>query len=438
MLYLSYFPGDPEFEDWLTRAEPHIVAHTLNHAPSEWRTESLKRLPDDKAVRVFSLLEPSSQADVLQTISAEKRLHLLQEMEPDDRARMLSRMPKQTAEALLQELTFEERAMTRVVLGYPEHSAGRIMSPEFIRLSPDMTMSQSLEAIREGKNRAETVFLMPVADEEMRLLGAVDLSQIVLADPQMRVSEVMTQDIPVVSVTDDQEYVARLMKSADLMIVPVVDEGERLAGIITFDDAMEVLDFEESQDFARSGAAEPVDRPYLSVSVLRLVRSRIIWLSLLSVAAILTVNVLNAFEETLETVVTLALFIPLLIGIGGNAGAQSATTIVRALAVGDVAPRDALRIAWRETRTGFVLGLLIAIFAYGLLSVIFDQPIALVVALTLIFICTFAALIGSVMPITARVLSIDPAVFSAPFVTTIVDASGLLIYFLMARIILGV
>ena len=272
----------------------------------------------------------------------------------------------------------------------------------------------------------------------MRLLGAVDLAQIVLADPGTRIADLSTRDVPAVSATDDQEHVARLMKSADLMTVPVVAEEGRLVGIITFDDAMEVLEFEEGEDFARTGAAEPIGRPYLNVPVLRLVRSRIVWLSLLALAASLTVNVLNAFEATLESVVTLALFIPLLIGIGGNAGAQSATTIVRALAVSDVAPRDALRIAWRETRTGFVMGLAIAVFAFVLLTLIFDQSIALVVALTLIFICTLAALVGSLMPIAARVLSIDPAVFSAPFVTTIVDASGLLIYFLVARAVLGV
>lgn len=425
-------------EEWLLQTEPHAIAHGLNRAPSLLRSEALNALPDHRAVRVFSLLEPSNQADVLLAVEKDKRQHLLQEMEPDDRARMLCRLPGTTTEMLLRELTPHERAMTRTILGYPQHTAGRIMSPEFVRLTPGMTMSAALEEIRAGKTRAETVFLMPVADDDMRLLGAVDLSQIVLADPEVRIGDLMTQEVPAVSVTDDQEHVARLMKSADLMIVPVVEEDKRLIGIITFDDAMEVLDFEEGQDFARSGAAEPVERPYLSVSVLRLVRSRIVWLSLLAIAAIMTVNVLHAFEETLESVVTLALFIPLLIGIGGNAGAQSATTIVRALAVSDVAPRDALRIAWRETRTGFVMGLLIAVFAFVLLSLIFDQSIALVVALTLVFICTLAALVGSLMPLTARVLSIDPAVFSAPFVTTIVDASGLLIYFLVARLVLGV
>ncbi|WOI58041.1 magnesium transporter [Palleronia sp. LCG004] len=428
----------PGVEDRLSEAEPHALARVLNRAPSADRTRAMRALPNDKAVWVFGLLEPTNQLDVLQSADENERRRLLHEMEPDDRARMLSFLSDDDAEALLQQLTPDERATTRTVLGYPRHSAGRIMSPEFMRLTPEMSVSDALVAIRAGQKRAETVFVMPVANDDMRLLGTVDLAQIVLASPDMRIADLAERNVPAVSVMDDQEEVARLMKSADLMIVPVVETQDRLVGIITFDDAMEVLEFEEGEDFARSGAAEPVGRPYLSVPVLRLVQSRIVWLSVLAVAASLTVNVLNAFEATLESVVTLALFIPLLIGIGGNAGAQSATTIVRALAIGDVAPRDALRIAWRETRTGFVMGLVISVFAFVLLSFLFDLSIALVVALTLIFICTLAALVGSLMPVIARVLSIDPAVFSAPFVTTVVDASGLLIYFLVARAVLGV
>ncbi|TQS72975.1 magnesium transporter [Rhodobacteraceae bacterium] len=426
------------FKDWLAETEPHMLAHALNHASSEDRTQAMRALSAQRADRIFGLLEPVNQLDVLQSVDERTRRRLLHEMEPDDRARMLSDLPVAIGEALLQELTPDERATTRTLLDYPKHSAGRIMSPEFVRLTPAMTVSDALEAIRSGQKRAETVFLMPVADDDMRLLGTVDLAQIVLASPDMRIVDLAGRDVPAVSVLDDQEKIARLMKSADLMIVPVVEEQDRLVGIITFDDAMEVLDFEEGEDFARSGATEPVGRPYLSIPVLRLVRARMVWLSVLAVAASLTVNVLNAFEATLESVVTLALFIPLLIGIGGNAGAQSATTIVRALAVSDVVPRDALRIAWLETRTGFVMGLGIATFAMILLSILFDPSIAQVVSLTLVFICTLAALVGSLMPVAARVLSIDPAVFSAPFVTTVVDASGLLIYFMVARAVMGV
>ncbi|WP_158555089.1 magnesium transporter [Fulvimarina endophytica] len=425
-------------EDWLEEAKPHLAVQRTKHVAPSTLARAMTLISPEKAARIFDLLSPATQSDILQALPPPERARFLERMEPDDRARMLEFVPPEFGRTLLEALSSEERALTRTVLDYPAKSAGRLMSPEFVSLMPEMSAEDALLAIRSGEKRADTVFLMPVCDAEMRLLGAVDLAQIVLAAPSTRISDLSTLDVPFVHVTDDQEDVARLMTSADLMIVPVIEEDGRLVGIVTFDDAMEVLDFENSEDFARAGGTEPIGRPYLSVPVFRLVRSRIVWLSVLAVAASLTVNVLDAFEETLESVVTLALFIPLLIGIGGNAGAQSATTIVRALAVEDVKPGDILAIAWRETRTGFVMGLLVSVFAYAILALIFDPSIALVVAVTLVFICTLAALVGAVMPVAAKVLSIDPAVFSAPFVTTIVDASGLLIYFLVARVILGV
>ncbi|ESR25352.1 magnesium transporter [Lutibaculum baratangense] len=431
-------PTDDPRLDALEGLDPSTIASALNRAAGEERRAAFRGLPPAKAGKVFGLLEPSSQADVLQALEPETRRAFLDEMEPDDRARLLGRLPEEEAERLLQVLTQEERALTMALLRYPEGSAGRIMTPEFVRLHPAMSVADALAAVRAGERRAETIYFMPVAAEDMRLLGTVDLAALVLADEASTIADLASTDVPAVQATDDQEEVARFMKEADLMVVPVVDEGNRLVGIITFDDAMEVLEFEEGEDFARTGASEPIQRPYLSVSILRLVRSRIVWLSVLAIAATLTVNVLGAFEDTLESVVALALFIPLLIGIGGNTGAQSATTIVRALAVRDVRPRDALKVALREVETGLLMGVAIAIAGYVIVSVFFDGAIALVVAITLVAICGLAALVGSLMPLLARKLSIDPAVFSAPFVTTIVDATGLLIYFMVARAVLGV
>lgn len=429
--------GEAAMGEWLERTDPHGLAAALNRAPAEARVAAFQSLPPRKVAKVFGLLEPVNQADVLATVGDRERRALLHDMEPDDRARLLASLPAAAAGRLLAELAPDERALTDLLLRYPEESAGRIMSPEFVRLLPDMSVAEALAAIRRGAERAETIYFMPVADDDMRLVGTVDLASLVLAEPNAKVGALATRDIPAVSASDDQEEVARLMKSADLMVVPVVEGRDQLVGIITFDDAMEVLEYEEGEDFARTGASEPISRPYLAVPILRLVRSRIIWLSVLAVAATLTVNVLNAFEDTLETVVSLALFIPLLIGIGGNAGAQSATTVVRALAVNDVRPRDVLRVAVRETETGLLMGSAIAVVAFLALSVLFDQDLAFIVGATLVAICGLATLVGSLMPIAARVLSIDPAVFSAPFVTTIVDASGLLVYFLVARAVLG-
>lgn len=425
-----------EMAHWLAVADPHQIADALNGSTPKARQFAFRTLPPEKARRIMSLLDPVSQGDVLLAFGAPDRQALLDDMEPDDRARLMASLSDEKAQQLLGELSASERALTREVLRHPKDSAGRIMNPDFVRLAPEMTVAEALEILRADATRAETVYRIPVARDDLRLLGTVDLVAIALGAADVRIADLMTSDVPWVSVTDDQEYVARLMKSADLMVVPVV-EGDRLVGVVTFDDAMEVLEFEESEDFARIGASEPIARPYLSVPVTRLVRSRVVWLSVLAIAATLTVNVLNAFEETLDSVVSLALFIPLLIGIGGNTGAQSATTIVRALAVGDVRPRNVAKVALRETTTGILMGTLIAVVAYVLVSFIFDSDIALIVALTLVAICTLAALVGSLMPIAARVLSIDPAVVSAPFVTVLVDASGLLIYFMIAQIVLG-
>lgn len=429
--------GSHELGRFLEKADSHSVASALNRAPALSRVDAFLRLNRVKRHKVFGLLDPASQADIVEGVSDGERAVLLDEMEPDDRARLFARLPEVDVQRLLAGLEPHERRLTLDLLRYPPSSAGRIMSPEFVRLSPTMTVAEALDEVRRGEKRAETIYFLPVTDDDMRLVGAVDLAGVVLASPEQTIASITTSDTPAVRATEDQEHVARLMKEGDLMVVPVVDEDDRLVGIVTFDDAMEVLEFEESEDHARTGATEPIARPYMSVPILRLVRSRIVWLSVLAVAATLTVNVLGAFEETLAEVVSLALFIPLLIGIGGNTGAQSATTIVRALAVRDVKPRDALAIALREVATGLLMGIGIAIVCFGVVGLVFDWAIAAIVSSTLVAICGLAALVGSLMPLLAKRFSIDPAVFSAPFVTTIVDTSGLLIYFLLARAVLG-
>lgn len=421
---------------WLKEAGVHRIAAALNRAEKRVGCASFDMIPKDKARRVFSLLEPPTQQGILASLDVASRARLVDEMEPDDRARLIARLPEGEGAGLLKLMDPDEREMTERLLGYPDESAGRIMTPEFVPLRPDMTVSEALDAVREGERSAETIHFMPVIDADGRLVGTISLPALVLAEPEETIGDLATRDVPAVRVDEDQEDVARLMKEADLMGVPVVDADDRLVGIITFDDAMEVLEFEETEDIARTGAAEPLARPYLSVSILRLVRSRIIWLCLLAVAATLTVNVLSAFESTLDQVVSLALFIPLLIGIGGNAGAQSATTVVRALAVRDVTPGDAGKVALKELQAATLMGVALALVGFVVVTVFFDRDIALIVSTTMVVVCALGALVGAMMPLVAKLVSVDPAVFSAPFVTTIVDASGLLIYFFIAKTVL--
>jgi magnesium transporter len=248
----------------------------------------------------------------------------------------------------------------------------------------------------------------------------------------------MDREVYSARVDEDQERVARLIQEADLLALPIVDLEGRLVGIVTVDDAMEVLEEEQTEDLARTGGSQPLGRPYLTVSALQLARSRILWLLVLIFAATLTVNVLNVFEATLEQVVTLALFIPLLIGTGGNTGAQAATTVIRAMALDEVRFRDLPRVVMREFLVGLLLGSMLGGLALVPVTIFFDVRFAFVVGLTIITICTWAATVGALLPLIARRLGVDPAVVSAPFITTLVDATGLVIYFLIARVILGI
>jgi magnesium transporter len=247
----------------------------------------------------------------------------------------------------------------------------------------------------------------------------------------------MDTDVFSARVDSDQEEVARLIREADLLAIPIVDSEDRLVGIVTVDDAMEVLEEEDTEDLARAGGAEPLGRPYLSTSILQLGRSRVVWLVIFLVAGFVTVNVLAVFRRSLDEVVTLAFFVPLVIGTAGSTGAQSATTITRAIAVGEVRLQDLGRVALREASTGIGLGLALGILAFGPIAVLWDPPLAAVVSATLITVCTLAALIGSTLPLAAKRVGADPAVMSVPLITALVDASGLVVYFLIARAILG-
>lgn len=418
-------------------ADPVEIVPRLTRLDRERRLEAFRSLPPELSVDVFCQLEPSIQADLLGRLEAEQASALLEALDPDDRARLFEEMPDELASGLISGLSPAERRATQLLLAYPEESAGRIMSPDFIGLRPEMTVSEALAELRRRSDGAETIYVLPVHDEAKRLLGTVELEDLVLAEPDERIGDLLSEPQYAVNARDDQEVVARLMQSADLFAIPVVEDDNRLVGIVTIDDAVDVLQEEDSEDIARAGATEPIGRPYFSVSILRLVRARIVWLSLLAVAATLTVNVLSAFEATLEAVVSLALFIPLLIGIGGNAGAQAATTIVRAMATENLGTGDLAKVVLRETSVGFLLGSLLGTVAFLLVALIFGETIAIIVGLTLVAVCTLATLVGSAMPLLARAVGIDPAVISAPVVTTLVDATGLLVYFLIAQAVLG-
>ncbi len=433
--------------DWLVAADPVEISDELARLPVAERAVAFRLLAKDRALEVFELLDPFHQQELLEGLREDSVRQLFAEMDPDDRARLVDEMPAGVAKRLLGGLSMRERALTATLLGYPENSAGRVMSPEVVNLRTDQTVADALARLRRIGGSAETIYALPVTDEARRLVGALGLRDLVLADPDAKVGELMDTDVYSARVDEDQEKVARLIQDADLLGLPIVDTEDRLVGIVTVDDAMQILEEEETEDVARAGGAEPLAHPYLSVSVLGIARTRIVWLLVLIVAATLTVNVLNLFEGTLAAAVTLAAFIPLVIGTGGNAGSQSATTVTRALAVGELRPTDVALVVLREARVGILLGAMLGALAFlptvAFVTILNNAPedaprVGAVVGLTLLTVCTIATLVGSLLPLLARRLGFDPAVMSAPFISTLVDATGLVAYFLIAKAILGI
>ena len=395
-------------------------------------------LDRDRAAQVFEILEPTYQQRLLRGLRADRVVHLIEELDPDDRVRLLDEVPAKVANRLLASLSPGELALTSTLLGYPEDSAGRLMSPEFISLREAMTVGEALAKIRRDGLDAETIYALPVLDDERHLIGVTGLRALVIADRESLVGDLMNTDVRYVSTQTDQEVAARLVSNEGLIALPVVDAEQRLVGVLTVDDAMAVLEEEESEDMALQGGRSPAREPYLAMSVFGLARTRALWLLVLIVAAALTVNVLQIFEDSLARVVALALFIPLLIDTGGNCGSQASTSMVRALAVDEVRPEDLRRVVWREARVGFMLGLMLGTAVFVPVALIWEPNLALVVALTLVTICVWATMAGAALPFFARKVNIDPAVVSAPLITTLVDATGLLIYFGYAHLILSV
>jgi magnesium transporter len=311
------------------------------------------------------------------------------------------------------------------------------MSPEYIAIKVSDSVSQALAKVKGKLSDAETIYTLPVIDSSRELVGVVSLRDLMRSSARIKISRVM-QEPHMVKASDDEESAARTCSDLKVLALPVVDNENRLVGILTVDDALRILEQEESEDAARAGGAEPLRRPYLSTPVLSIVRSRVIWLLVLALGATLTVTVLGAFKAAIDQLVVLTLFIPLLIGLGGNTGNQAATTVTRALALQDVRAKDIWRVLFRELRVGLLLGLLLGALGFGLTTAIFGFEIGLVIGLTLFAISTVAATVGGVMPLVGLFLRADPAVFSNPFITTFVDATGLIIYFLIAKAVLGI
>jgi magnesium transporter len=327
------------------------------------------------------------------------------------------------------------------LLQYPDHTAGGIMTTEFVRLEPSMTVSAALKHIRSVAREKESIYACYVQEPATgRLLGSLSLRDLVMAELDRPITEIMRRKPVTVAALDEQETVAHRIAKYNLLAVPVLEKDGSVVGFVTVDDVIDVLIEEQTDDILKMGAVEPgaLDRPYFENPILRVVRKRIGWLLLLFVAETFTGTVLRHYEGELAAVVALSFFIPLLIGTGGNAGSQTVTTIIRSIALGEIRLKDAWRVLGREATTGVIVGLLVGGVAFGrALLWGAHMPLAITVAITVLTICTWSTTVGSLIPIAAERFGVDPAVLSAPLITTLVDATGLIIYFRIAKVILG-
>jgi magnesium transporter len=378
---------------------------------------------------IFEQLDPARAGQLLEGLSADQRAEILRHMGEHERRRLL---PK---------LAPEISAEVQQLLSYPERSAGGIMTTEFVRLDPEMTVGQALKRIRAVAREKESIYACYVLEPGSgKLLGAVSLRDLVMAELEAPLTQVMRRRPVSVEVLDDQEQVAHKIAKYNLLALPVLEKDGRVVGFVTVDDVIDVMSEEQTEDILKMAAVQASghEKPYFENPLLLGVRRRIGWLFLLFVASTVTGSVMRHYEGELAAVVALSFFIPLLIGTGGNAGAQTVSTVIRSIALREIGYRDGWRVLSREASTGLIVGILVGIVAFGwaLLWGV-PRPLALTVSLTVVAICTWSTTIGSLVPLVAERLHIDPAVLSAPLITTLVDATGLVLYFSIAKIVLG-
>ena len=379
---------------------------------------------------ILEHLDPTRAAEILAGLSADERTDIVQKMGLHERHRIVAK------------LSPELRKELESLLKYPPHTAGGIMTTEFVQLDPALKVGEALKHIRAVAREKESIYACYVLEPGTgKLLGSVSLRDLVMAEFDAPITKVMRRKPVTVDAEDDQEAVAQKIGKYNLLAVPVLEKDGNVVGFVTVDDVIDVLIEEQTEDIMRMAAvgSYALEKPYFDNPILRVVRKRIGWLLLLFVAGTLTSAVLHRFEDELAAVVALAFFIPLLIGTGGNAGAQTVMTVIRSLALGEVGVRQAWRVVLREATTGLVVGVLVGVVAFGQ-ALLWQAPtaLALTVSVTMFAICVWSTTVGSLIPILAHRFGVDPAVLSAPLITTLVDATGLIIYFSIAKLILQV
>ena len=423
----------------LVPVQPVDIAEAIEGLPESMQVIAFRLLSKDEAIEVYEELDTTVQQNLIQEFKAQEVLDIVDKMSPDDRAKLFDELPAKIVRRLLAQLSPKERQATALLLGYEEDTAGRIMTPEYISLKEHLSVTQSLERIRTLANVSEIIYYLYVTDNSRRLTGIVSLRDLVISSPEMALGDIMTRDVVCVGTATDQEEVARLIQRYDLLALPVVDKEQRLVGVVTVDDVIDIIEQEATEDiYALSGVQADGDN-YFQTNLLTVARKRVVWLFILLLTNSITASIINSQEDILQQVVALAAFIPLLTGTGGNVGAQSSTVVIRGLNTEEINALGPGQVVWREARAGILLGVILGTIATGWAYWLQGNfYVAICVGVSLVAIALLASVAGSALPFLFRSLSLDPALMSAPFITTAVDVLGVLIYFNIARLVLGI
>ena len=393
-------------------------------------------LGDETLAELLSQIDERAAADILEQLPIEHAADILEEIDPDDAADIIVQVDPDVSADILVAMEPADAAEIRELMAYRPDTAGGIMTPEFVAMEPGLRADRAIAALRRVAEEAETINYVYITDQEEHLLGVLSLHRLVLSRPDATVDQLMFPNPLRVNVNDDQEDVARLLTERHFLALPVVDDDNHLLGIITADDVADVLEDEATEDIERLGGSAPLAEPYLGASPFLLFRKRIVWLIVLFIAQFGTLEVYDHYSNILEQQLILAMFVPILIGTGGNVGSQTVTTIIRAMAVGEAAPRHFLRILSKETMTAAGLGIVMGLLMFARGSITDGQQFGLTVGLTVLAVIMWAAIVGAMLPLVLSTLRVDPAVVSAPFISSFVDATGLIIYFTLAGAIL--
>lgn len=415
------------------------VAFLIDELDPTTGTVVFRMLPKDIAADVFANFDSEQQQAIIRSSTDAEIKAIMDELYFDDKVDMLEEMPSNVVNSLLKYSAPEERNLINQFLKYPENSAGSLMTIEYVSLKKEMTIEESFRKIkREGIDK-ETIYTLYVTDDYRRLIGILSLRELIVAPAETKISELMRSEVVYVHTHDDQEDVANIFRKYGFEAIPVVDNEKRIVGIITYDDIIDIIEVETNEDFQVMAAITPSEDEYLETSVLSLAKHRIMWLMVLMISSTITQRIIAGYESYLYSVAGLSTFIPMLMDTGGNSGSQSSTLVIRGLATGDIKPKDWYKVMWKEFRIAMVVGIVLSIISYFKIIYFDKMPnnIALTVSITLIFAVMTAKVVGGALPIAAHKLKLDPAIMASPLITTIADATSLIVYFILAQSIIG-